>query len=88
MLGLILGDNLGLNSVLEFSKSFSALHFCQFCKLDKKSCQICADSTELVLRNKIIYEEDVKINDVKQTGIHKDSNSIKLTHFMLWKITL
>lgn len=32
LLGLVLGDNLGLNSILEFSKSFSANYFCQFCK--------------------------------------------------------
>jgi len=35
ILGLFLGDNLGLNSICEFSKSFSANYFCRFCKADK-----------------------------------------------------
>ncbi|KAE9521515.1 hypothetical protein AGLY_018114 [Aphis glycines] len=45
-LGLIVGDNLGLNHTLGFSKSFSATHFCRFCQNDKKETQI--------LPNKII----------------------------------
>lgn len=32
ILGLIIGDNLGLNSKCDFSKSFSANYFCRFCK--------------------------------------------------------
>lgn len=35
ILGLVLGDNLGSNSILEYSKSFSANFFCRFCKADK-----------------------------------------------------
>lgn len=33
---LILGDNLGLNSILGFSESFSATHYCRICKASKK----------------------------------------------------
>lgn len=36
LLGLVLGDNLGLNSLLNFSKSFSSNFFCRFCKASKK----------------------------------------------------
>jgi len=32
VLGLLVGDNLGWNTILEFSKSFSAKIFCRFCK--------------------------------------------------------
>jgi len=35
ILGIVLGDNLGMNSILEFSKSFSANYFCRFCKVNK-----------------------------------------------------
>lgn len=35
ILGLVLGDNLGLNGLLEFSRSFSANYYCRFCKIHK-----------------------------------------------------
>jgi len=34
ILGLVLEDNLSLNSILEFSKSFLVNFFCRFCKED------------------------------------------------------
>jgi len=37
-LGLILGDNLGLHSVLGFTESFVAHYPCRFCKLSKTEC--------------------------------------------------
>ena len=40
ILGIILGDNLGLNSLLEFSKSFSAIFFCRFCKSNKADTRV------------------------------------------------
>lgn len=36
VLGLVVGDNLDLNCILEFDKSFSANYFCRFCKIKKK----------------------------------------------------
>ncbi|KAI8115914.1 hypothetical protein FF38_00467 [Lucilia cuprina] len=35
-MGLILGDNLGLNVTLNFAKSFSANHLCRFCLIKKE----------------------------------------------------
>lgn len=34
-LGVIIGDNLGLRSVLSFTESFNANYACRFCKMDK-----------------------------------------------------
>ena len=39
VLGLILGDNLGLNSILDMKKSFSANSFCRFCTVLKNETQ-------------------------------------------------
>ncbi|KAF0710672.1 C2H2-type domain-containing protein, partial [Aphis craccivora] len=39
LLGLVVGDNLGVNSVLGFARSFSSNYFCHFCISDKKSTQ-------------------------------------------------
>lgn len=36
---LILGDNLGLHSILGFSESFVASYPCRFCKSPKTECQ-------------------------------------------------
>lgn len=47
VLGLVLGDNLGLNSLLEFSKSFSANYYCRFFKSHKLVCQnLCEENSE------------------------------------------
>ena len=35
VLRLVLGDNLGINTILEFNKSFSAKYFFYFCKAHK-----------------------------------------------------
>lgn len=35
VLGLVLGDNLGINTILEFSLSFSSNYICRFCKAQK-----------------------------------------------------
>lgn len=49
ILGLVLGDNLGLNSFLDFSKSFSANFFCRMCRLEKIDCQkLCIENTEMI----------------------------------------
>lgn len=39
ILGLILGDNLGINRVCEFRKSFSVNYFCRFCRENKVATQ-------------------------------------------------
>uniref|UniRef100_A0A6P7H446 Uncharacterized protein LOC114344120 n=1 Tax=Diabrotica virgifera virgifera TaxID=50390 RepID=A0A6P7H446_DIAVI len=49
VLGLVLGDNLGLNSFLDFSKSFSANFYCRICRVEKKDCQkFCIENTEMI----------------------------------------
>lgn len=35
-LASLLGDNLGMNSILGFSESFSSNSCCRFCKIEKK----------------------------------------------------
>jgi len=80
-LGLFLGDNLGLNTITEFSKSFSANFFCRFCKVHKTETKhLCKENTSL-LRNSLNYVDDVAINDFKQTGIYKDSVLNKINSF-------
>ncbi|KAF2902500.1 hypothetical protein ILUMI_03687, partial [Ignelater luminosus] len=66
---LITGDNLGLNSMLGFTKSFRAKFFCRFCKCPRSETQIQYTQSLNLLRNIQNYELDVEVKDVRLTGI-------------------
>lgn len=82
ILGILLGDNLGLNSILEFSKSFSANHFYCLCKVNKlRSKELCEEDISC-MRNIDSYYIDVAIQNFSETGIYKESilNQIQSFH--------
>jgi len=81
VLGLVLGDNLGLNSILEFSRSFSATYFCRFCKASKEITKNMFEENCLLIRNITNYNTDVAINDIYKTGIHGESFLNKIPSF-------
>lgn len=69
----MLGDNLGLNSFLDFNKSFSANTSCRLCKITKiESHQMNVENTEL-MRTADNYEVDVHLNNPQQTGVVNNS---------------
>ncbi|XP_055914391.1 uncharacterized protein LOC129947743 isoform X1 [Eupeodes corollae] len=68
ILGLVLGDNLGLNSIMGFNKSFSGV-FCRFCRLDKDKCKTMCFEDPNKMRNILNYNEDVLQNNNQLTGI-------------------
>lgn len=84
ILGLLLGDNLEINSLCEFSKSFSANFYCRFCKAHKSIMQNLSKENDSLLRNCINYREDLEKNDFTLIGIYKDSilNQITTFHVM------
>jgi hypothetical protein len=65
---LILGDNLGLHSILGFSESFVAKYPCRICRCSKQVCHVLAQLDEM-MRNKINYASDLLVNDLSYTGI-------------------
>jgi len=81
VLGLLVGDNLGLNTILEFSESFSANYFCRFCKENKSVTQKASEENVLYLRNSENYTEDINTNDFKSTGIYEEPIFNKLISF-------
>jgi len=65
-LELILGDNLGLHSILGFSESFHANYFCRFCLTHQNDIK------------KVLHERDCKLRDNKIHNIHvKQCNVFK-----------
>lgn len=81
-LGLILGDNLGLNSMLGFVESFSANHYCRICRLHKNKLQHMLTESKESIRDKDNYKLDILKANVSETGIVEDSvfNSISNYH--------
>ncbi|KAJ8910980.1 hypothetical protein NQ315_003673 [Exocentrus adspersus] len=81
-LALLLGDNLGLNTILGFAESFRANFYCRFCKCSKDIMQQQGLQNDDSLRNKTNYAIDVTTNNVSLTGIKKDCvwNSVLSFH--------
>jgi len=81
ILGLILGDNLGLNSILEFSKSFSANFFCRFCKANKSRGKEIYEEDPSCMRTIDNYCADVLSENFCETGVYKESVLNKINSF-------
>lgn len=69
---LILGDNLGLNSILGFSESFNANFYCRFCSLSKLEC-----STQCVV-------DFSKNFNTSSYDALKESNGISIKEYSVW----
>lgn len=78
---LILGDNLGLNDVLGFTKGFNAHYYCRFCKLKKVIAQKCCIEDLKSLRDYKNYSDDVLIGNLSLTGIFEDCVFNKIHKF-------
>lgn len=57
---LILGDNLGLNSILGFNESFNAQYFCRICKTSREESKVQSVEDICTLRTVKNYEESCK----------------------------
>lgn len=68
-LALVVGDNLGLHSVLGFVESFNTSLFCRFCYVNRKEIHNVFDGNECILRTKDTYSADLKLNNKKLTGV-------------------
>lgn len=78
---LLLGDNLGINSILGFVESFRANYYCRFCKSSRIEMQEQEIENNAKLRNVINYDTDVKLKNFSLTGIKEDSIFNKIPSF-------
>ncbi|KAJ8983237.1 hypothetical protein NQ317_005326 [Molorchus minor] len=77
ILGLVIGDNLGLNSFLNFTKSFSSNFFCRFCPTSK------TDTHELN------YEDDALTRTVENYDLDafNELRNVKYEpHFLAYEV--
>ncbi|KAG4071911.1 hypothetical protein HA402_006072, partial [Bradysia odoriphaga] len=81
VLGLFLGDNAALNSILGFNPCSSTV-FCKHCRLTKNETQKATTEVVSMIRNEENYEEDLLMDDEFKTGVKWNSifNSIFLFH--------
>lgn len=68
-LALIVGDNLGLHSILGFTECFVSNYPCRFCHSSKEECHVQISQNNENLRNIDNYNEDVNTKNVALTGI-------------------
>ena len=66
---LILGDNLGLNSICGFSESFTAPRYCRICSGTYCMCQEMIRENKRLIRTVESYELDVLADNFVLTGI-------------------
>lgn len=57
---LVVGDNLGLNSILGYTESFSTNYFCRYCHADKQTSQSLDMEDLTLLRTVDSYQNDVE----------------------------
>ena len=70
-LGQIIGDNLGLNTILGFQDSFASNFYCRLCRSHKFVCQTETDPESFEFRTKSNYSRDLELKNPKETGIKK-----------------
>ena len=71
-LALVLGDNLGVNSILGFVEGFNATYFCRFCLSKRSEIYKVTDEKNCELRSEENYVDLLNVNDVKLSGIVED----------------
>lgn len=70
---LVLGDNLGVNSILGFAEGFNANFYCRFCKCHKEQMQLLCEEVSSFNRSKENYSNDVDVQNVTLTGVNENS---------------
>lgn len=69
ILGVIIGDNLAVNSILGYVQSFNSKRFCRVCRRKKSQMQFDAIQHLDSLRNQENYNSNVLENNFQETGI-------------------
>lgn len=84
VLGLILGDYLGLNEILGIRKAFSKGFFCRFCTCTNLDTKTITKENTSKMRTVASYDRDALKKDPKNTGINETCpfNRIRSFHII------
>ena len=77
----VVGDNLGLHSVLGFLECFSANYSCRFCRVHRNELKLQTEEDVELIRTVENYTEDLAIQDSSRTGIKCESVLNDLPYF-------
>lgn len=82
VLGLLLGDNKGVNHCLGYTKGFKANHYCRFCRMCRSKMQFRYVEDANYIRNIENYYQDLAIGKMSETGISENSvfNNVRYFH--------
>ncbi|KAI4454099.1 hypothetical protein MML48_scaffold00000237 [Holotrichia oblita] len=82
LLALVLGDNLGLNTIMGFVESFRANSYCRFCKCRRNETEQLTTENQQLRRDKTNYKNDLKLANPSATGIKEECilNQVRLFH--------
>lgn len=88
LLGLVIGDNLALNAILEYVMSFMANFFCRICTLSRAEAHHACIEMLSKLRTIDNYNIHLNLNDLSKTGIKGDCvfNQLPYWHCILNKV--
>lgn len=90
-------DNLGANTILGFSESFSATYFCRLCEHTKTECKQLVQIDSAKMRTVQSYERQIQTLETnahhvdlkKNKGVQKQCLFNKLkSYFVLWNVTM
>lgn len=68
----VLGDNLGVNSLLGYVESFVANYCCRFCKASRDQIHFMSSEKAELMRDAGNYSQDLLKQDPSQTGIKEE----------------
>lgn len=68
-LGLIKGDNLGLNKILGFTENFKFGRPCRICRASMDQIKTFFEEAPELIRNKTNYDKDVNLKNLSVTGV-------------------
>ncbi|XP_067645288.1 uncharacterized protein [Eurosta solidaginis] len=71
VLGLVIGDNLAVNSIMGFVQSFNSKRFCRVCTRTKDQMRSDVSEEQEALRNEENYYKDLSENNYQETGIRE-----------------
>lgn len=88
LFGGLRGDNLGLNTILDYSRSFNANYHCRFCIMHIDQMKEAVFDDPALYRTQENYEEALISSNFSESGIHRNSafNAIPNFHITELKI--